>query len=122
MHEVYGNEWRSKIDKIDLKYRTNLNRIKKTGNRFTRTVTCEDCNNADTAAKKLVEAHKNFSFCPSEVSCFIIPITNGKNQINQDAVRSVYSGAIVSWTKAYEWKMEELYSIFGLNGENLWDL
>lgn len=58
--------------------------------RFPETLVCEQCNNADTAAKKELKLPKNFSFSPAEIRCFVIPIPHGWHLINYAAAQQLY--------------------------------
>ncbi|HCE1882529.1 hypothetical protein [Vibrio parahaemolyticus] len=58
---------------------------------YDNTVVCFDCNKADADAKKIVNAHKSFSFSPKQISEFLIVTANKEHQIDvhkaQDRVR-----------------------------------
>lgn len=50
---------------------------------YDNTVICNDCNNADAAAKKLVKTHFSFSFSPQEILEFVITFPNAEHRIDQ---------------------------------------
>lgn len=59
--------------------------------RFERTLICEDCNNADPAAKAMIEGIcPYFSFTPEEIAYFIRPKKHSPHQIDQDRVSEIY--------------------------------
>ncbi|MGR5412416.1 hypothetical protein ACPV5T_07890 [Vibrio astriarenae] len=49
---------------------------------YDNTVVCFDCNKADADAKKIVNAHKSFSFSPKQISEFLIVTANKEHQID----------------------------------------
>ena len=49
---------------------------------YDNTVICNDCNNADAAAKKLVRAHASFSFSPQEILEFVITVSGAEHRID----------------------------------------
>ena len=50
---------------------------------YDNTVICFDCNKADADAKKLIGAHKYFSFSPDEIKAFIKTTPNREHQIDE---------------------------------------
>ena len=71
MRARYGSGW-PKLNPPGLA--RHLNRIESFIVGFENTVICEDCNNAEAAAKKIVHAHRYFSFAPFEVREFVEPV------------------------------------------------
>jgi hypothetical protein len=69
--------------------------------RFPNTLICNDCNVAEPAAKKLVEAPSFFSFAPFEISYFI-DITDGRVTVNEERVIRAYEAAKPSLRLIYE--------------------
>jgi len=61
--------------------------------RFPETPMCEQCNNADTSAKRELALPANFSFSPAEISRFIIAIPHGWHLLNYAAAQREYIGA-----------------------------
>jgi hypothetical protein len=57
---------------------------------YDNTVICNDCNNADTAAKKLVKAHSSFSFSPQEILAFVIAAPNAEHRIDQAVATRIW--------------------------------
>ncbi|HCA5188310.1 TPA: hypothetical protein MW240_000154 [Acinetobacter baumannii] len=49
---------------------------------YDNTVVCFDCNKADADAKKIVKAHKYFSFSPREIAEFVKPTPNQEHEID----------------------------------------
>jgi hypothetical protein len=64
--------------------------------RFPPTLVCEDCNNADASAKKIVGAPKEFSFTPFGFTGFIVVSNNLPHSIDKIQAHSVYEAAIHS--------------------------
>ena len=58
---------------------------------YDNTVVCFDCNKADSDAKKVVKAHKYFSFSPKEISEFILVSANSEHEIDEETAREVWS-------------------------------
>jgi rubredoxin len=50
---------------------------------YDNTVICNDCNNADAAAKKHVRAHASFSFSPQEILEFVITVPGAEHRIDR---------------------------------------
>lgn len=57
---------------------------------YDNTVICSDCNKADGIAKKMVKAHKDFSFSPSEIGRLIISTDNEEHKINQEIASAIW--------------------------------
>lgn len=57
---------------------------------YDRTVMCQDCNNADASAKKLVGAPRFLSFSPAEIRRFVVPSPNEEHALNEKAVQNVF--------------------------------
>lgn len=58
---------------------------------YDNTVVCFDCNKADSDAKKVVGAHRYFSFSPKEISEFILVNPNVEHEIDENAAKDVWS-------------------------------
>ena len=58
---------------------------------YDNTVICSDCNIADAKAKKIVNCPKEFSFSPSEIKKFVIPINNQENEVNVDVAMQIWN-------------------------------
>jgi len=69
--------------------------------RFPDTLICNDCNVAEPAAKKIVDAPSFFSFAPFEISYFI-DIIDGRVTVHEDRVRHAYRAAKPSLGLIYE--------------------
>jgi len=54
---------------------------------------CEDCNTADTRAKALVNAPKNFTFSVEQILTFISPIPHEIPEIKADVLKTVWQEA-----------------------------
>lgn len=59
--------------------------------RFEPTVVCEQCNSADSSAKKKLALPSAFSFSPSEIRQFVIGYPHGKHFIYYDKAQSIYN-------------------------------
>ncbi|MFZ6687673.1 hypothetical protein ACO0K0_08005 [Undibacterium sp. SXout11W] len=57
---------------------------------YDNTVICNDCNNADAAAKKLVKANSSFSFSPKEILEFVIAVPYAEHRINQSVAANIW--------------------------------
>ena len=57
---------------------------------YDNTIICSDCNVADTDAKKIISAHKDFSFSPTDISKFIIVSDNNKHEINYKIAKEMW--------------------------------
>ena len=55
------------------------------------TVICFDCNAADADAKKIVNAPKEFSFSPQDISKFIIAKKNAAHEINERIAQQIWA-------------------------------
>lgn len=55
--------------------------------RFSRTLICEDCNNADAEMKKMIGSSidRHFSFSPREIRMFVRPCENRKHEVDCEA-------------------------------------
>jgi hypothetical protein len=58
--------------------------------RFDRTVVCEQCNSADSVAKRKLKLPSNFSFAPWEIQRFVTAFPHGKHLIDYGVARSVF--------------------------------
>jgi rubredoxin len=61
--------------------------------RFPPTLMCQDCNVADVAAKRVVDAPQEFSFAPHEITYFINVARNAPHTMNRAKVHIAYSAA-----------------------------
>ncbi|WP_432263034.1 hypothetical protein [Cupriavidus sp. TMH.W2] len=59
--------------------------------RFAPTVICEQCNNADTAAKRTLGLPRDFSFSPTEIRQFVVGSPHGDHLIDYDIARDIYA-------------------------------
>lgn len=57
---------------------------------YDNTIICFDCNKVDADAKKLVKAHRFFSFSPREIAEFVKASPNNEHQINELNARQVW--------------------------------
>lgn len=57
---------------------------------YDKTIICFDCNKADADAKKMVKAHKFFSFSPKEISEFVISSPNNEHKINEEIAKKIW--------------------------------
>lgn len=60
---------------------------------YDNTVVCFDCNKADADAKKIVKAHKYFSFSPREIAEFVKPTSNQEHEIDPLLAQQVWERA-----------------------------
>lgn len=60
---------------------------------YDNTVVCFDCNKADADAKKIVKAHKYFSFSPKQISEFLIVTPNEEHKIDPSKAHNVWKEA-----------------------------
>jgi hypothetical protein len=58
---------------------------------FDPAIICEDCNNADSAAKKLVKAHDGFSFTPTDISRFAVAAPHKPHTIDENTLSRVWA-------------------------------
>lgn len=56
---------------------------------YDRTIVCNDCNNADAEAKRMVSAPRHLSFSPREIRRFINPRPHEAHQVDLDAAKAV---------------------------------
>jgi hypothetical protein len=61
--------------------------------RFPPTVMCEQCNDADKAAKRALGLPGDFSFSPAEIRGFVLATAHGWHLLNYAAARREYIGA-----------------------------
>jgi hypothetical protein len=64
--------------------------------RFRPELICEDCNNADNAAKVAVDAKAAFTFAPHEISGFIHVKPNTPHEINCERALAIYKAILPS--------------------------
>lgn len=60
---------------------------------YDNTVICDDCNAVDAKAKKIVGAHKRFSFSPSEIRQFVVARSNQPHGVNERIAHSIWEAA-----------------------------
>lgn len=60
---------------------------------YDNTVICFDCNKADADAKRIVRAHKYFSFSPTEIGLFVKASSNKEHQIDEIIAKNVWENA-----------------------------
>lgn len=60
---------------------------------YDNTVVCFDCNKADADAKKIVKAHKYFSFSPKQISEFLVVTPNEEHKIDPNKAQNVWQKA-----------------------------
>lgn len=70
--------------------------------RFPDALVCEDCNNIDPVAKRLVGASPYFSFSPDEIRSFITATDHQKHVLNEEAARQIYGEAFVAFAEVME--------------------
>ncbi|MGQ0502971.1 MAG: hypothetical protein ACT4P0_10260 [Panacagrimonas sp.] len=68
---------------------------------------CEDCNNADTSASKMVGTAANFSFSPRQISRFVRPKDHSPHEIDQVAAQDAWRDA----KAAYELRMKIIRAV-----------
>ncbi|MDP1956199.1 MAG: hypothetical protein Q8K71_17165 [Polaromonas sp.] len=68
---------------------------------------CEDCNNADTTAKKLVGSPAYFSFSLSQIARFIGPKNHQSHDVDKATAQRVWSEAM----PAYELRMQLIRTV-----------
>lgn len=59
--------------------------------RFPATVVCEQCNSADSAAKRKLKLPAWFSFSPAEIRAFVSATPHGKHLIDYVIARQIYT-------------------------------
>lgn len=64
--------------------------------RFAPVIICEQCNSADSSAKKKLRLPENFTFTPIEVKSFIYPTAHGWHIINYTIAQDVYNKFVAS--------------------------
>ncbi|WP_197734987.1 hypothetical protein [Photobacterium damselae] len=60
---------------------------------YDNTVVCFDCNKADAVAKKIVQAHRYFSFSPKQISEFLTVTPNEEHKVDQQKAMQVWQEA-----------------------------
>jgi hypothetical protein len=70
--------------------------------RFQNTLICSDCNVAEPAAKKIVDAPSYFTFSPFEIAYFIDIVADGKILVNALRAQAAYEAAKPSLRLIYE--------------------
>lgn len=82
-------------------------RIGKAFAAFEEILVCEDCNNADTAAKKLVEAPRSFSFTPGQIRDFVRVRDHAPHEIDGEAVVRIWHAA----KPTYEFRIRLIHEV-----------
>lgn len=78
--------------------------VKHIAPRFEETLICEDCNNADADAKRIIGCQdRYFSFTPTEISTFIKKNINAKHTIDCENAIKTFECALASHTHRMEW-------------------
>jgi len=94
MRELHGADW---VKKIPQGLGEHLNRIEAFTKGFTKKVICEDCNNAETEAKKIVNADCFFSFSPFEIRSFLQIEKHRVHKIKHQEAINVFSKALLNF-------------------------
>lgn len=100
-HAIHSTDWRSVRDIRDTEQGRYYS-LKKGLARFPRTLICGDCNVAEPAAKKIVEAPAEFSFAPFEIAQFIIVSDHSGHRLDADKVVEVFEAAKPSMRLLYK--------------------
>lgn len=58
--------------------------------RFAPSVVCEQCNSADSAAKKVLKLPTDFSFSPTEIRQFVSAYAHGKHLVDYQIAHAIY--------------------------------
>lgn len=58
--------------------------------RFAPVIICEQCNSADSSAKRKLGLPASFTFSPTEIRSFIFPTAHGWHIINYNVAQDVY--------------------------------
>ena len=58
--------------------------------RFPMTTICDQCNASDGTAKRKLKLHKDFSFSPQEIGCFVRATPHGKHEIDYEMAKAIY--------------------------------
>lgn len=90
MREVHGTQW---VKCIPQELTAHLNRIEAFTTGFSTVTICEDCNNADSSAKRITAAHRYFSFSPIEIRSFVKIASHRKHEVDQHRAKEMYSSA-----------------------------
>lgn len=61
---------------------------------FDRTIICNDCNNADTKAKRFVRTHYAFSYSPNEIRSFVLARSNVDHEIDYEKAAEIWRAHI----------------------------
>jgi len=64
--------------------------------RFPETLACEQCNSADSAAKRELKLPEHFSFSPAEIRHFVSATPHGWHLINYAAAQQLYGAATLA--------------------------
>lgn len=58
--------------------------------RFAETIICDQCNSADGTVKRRLRLPRNFSFSPSEISCFVRIAPHDRHRIDFAEAQRIY--------------------------------
>ena len=89
----------------DIAQADGLRLVERIGNAFSAyepVLLCEDCNNAETAAKRCAGAPADFSFSPGQIRAFIRPGDHRPHDVDPVAATNVWRSAL----PAYELRMQ----------------
>ncbi|MCH5489579.1 hypothetical protein ABEH63_15075 [Pseudomonas syringae] len=64
--------------------------------RFAPVIICEQCNAADSTAKRKLGLPENFTFTPLEIKSFIFPTAHGWHIVNYKVAQDAYRKAMVA--------------------------
>lgn len=78
-------------------------------------VICQDCNNADSNAKKIAGAPADFSFSPAEISQFILPKNNAVHEIDRGKAREIW----IASKETFELRMKIVERIAHIAATNI---
>lgn len=95
-HDHYMDEMSAKLPNRDKADFWAISAVRDSLTRFSATHVCSDCNNADTAAKRIVAAPAAFSFAPFEIAHFIEVKLNQSHTVNSDRAWEAYEAALPS--------------------------
>lgn len=81
---------------------------------YENTLVCSDCNKADADAKRIVNAHKYFSFSPKDIAIFIIVKDNMEHIIDEEKALECY----LNQKSVYKRRLELAAHIAGIAADN----
>jgi len=112
MRELNGSAW---IKCIPHGLGVHLNRIETFIIGFSAVTICEDCNNAEGSAKRIVGAHRYFSFAPFEIRSFLKIKPHSKHEIDSQRVSESYNAASNDFE--LRWRVAQELFTRAINGE-----